>query len=193
MSRHLAGQAVQDPMAVPDWPTNRAIFDHCLKVAEHTFGERDTSWSYVVKCRQDGRGPETINDGKSQICIWLSNNLTWIGCYFESAHEAVHCLNPNIPSESATWMEEAIAATFGLKVVLDTFGSQGLRLTRVTADYLHAMEMVSKIDADPIEFGKRMRDKAGAFGQVSPADLMELYPDVSEDRAIAALSKFPRQ
>ena len=33
-----------------------------------------------------------------------------IGYFFEAAHEAIHCLSPNVPSGRATYLEEAIAA-----------------------------------------------------------------------------------
>lgn len=56
----------------------------------------------------------------------LATCRSWVGFYCETAHEAVHCLNPSVPSGPAMYIEEAIAVQFRLDVVRRIFGQRGV-------------------------------------------------------------------
>ena len=79
---------------IPSWPDIQRIFRDCLSEAELTFGPCALGWEYSVRLRQSPEYPETINDGQSQVTVWLTKGRSWIGYYYEAAHEAVHCLDP---------------------------------------------------------------------------------------------------
>ena len=107
-------------------------------------------------------------------------------------HEAVHCLNPIIPSGSATYIEEAIASEFGLEVVRRLFDQHGVDKCTIPPDYLRARELASEIDKDIIKLGQRLREHAGALGRVTVEAIEEIYPDAPRWALLGSLEKFPR-
>jgi hypothetical protein len=90
-----------NPKAIADRTTIHSIFWHCLSKAENTFGQRADGWKYFVKILRSPGPPETIDDGQSKVTVWLNPRRTCAGFYFEAAHEAVHCLDPVVPSGPA--------------------------------------------------------------------------------------------
>ena len=183
------------PYCIPsDASYIQRIFWDCLSKAEHTFGgPREAHWTYTVQLRHPSLGPETINDGQSQVTVWLTTNRSWVGYYFEAAHEAVHCLNPNIPSGSAKYIEEAVACAFSLEVVRRVFGQWGIDRCTVSPDYQRARALASEIDDDVIRLGQRLRGRARSLGRVNAETLENLYPDAPQSAVLDCLSQFPRQ
>ena len=181
-----------NPDSIPSESEIQLIFWHCLSEAEHTFGPRAAGWDYTVRLRQSPLHPETINDGQNQVTVWLTTERSWVGYCFEAAHEAVHCLNPIIPSGSATYIEEAIASEFGLEVVRRLFDQHGVDKCTIPPDYLRARELASEIDKDIIKLGQRLREHAGALGRVTVEAIEEIYPDAPRWALRGSLEKFPR-
>ena len=182
-----------NPDLTPSESEIQRIFWHCLSEAEHTFGPRAVDWEYTVRCRQSPPCPETINDGQSQVTVWLTTGRSWVGYCYEAAHEAVHCLNPNVPSGSATYIEEAIASEFSLEIVRRFFGQYGVDKCSISPNYLHARQLASEIDNRIIRLGQRLREHAGALGRVTVEAIEELYPDAPRWALLGSLEKFPRQ
>ena len=181
--------------SVPDFCTVKAVFSECFEMAEQTFGPREPQWEYTVLLRE-GLPPETVNDGHSQVCVYLSTGRSLIGYFFEAAHEAIHCLSPNVPSGRATYLEEAIAAEFSLKVVQHKFGQEiGLELQNyISADYHKAMSLSAEIGIDTIRIGQQVRERHGSFSMgITPESLHEMYPHAPSSVRHGLLEGFPRQ
>ena len=193
MADDFLAEGLLNPDSVPSESTIQDIFWHCLSEAEHTFGPRADGWKYTVKLRQSPLHPETINDGQNQVAVWLTTGRSWVGYYFEAAHEAIHCLNPNIPSDSAKYIEEAIASEFSLEVVRRFFGQRGVAACTISSDYRRARELASEIDNDIIRLGQRSRKRTGALGRVTVEAIEELYPEAPQLAALDSLSTFPKQ
>ena len=181
------------PDSIPGWPTIQLIFWRSLAEAEHTFGPRAAGWAFTVRLRQSPPYPETINDGQNQVVVWLTSGRSWVGYYFEAAHEVIHCLNPTVPSGSAIYIEEAIASEFSLEVVLRIFGQRGVDACTISPDYRHARELASKIDNDIIRLGQRLRKHTGALGRVTVEAIEDIYPDAPRWALLGSLGRFPRQ
>ena len=180
------------PHLVPSESEIQLIFWHCLSEAERTFGPRAAGWEYSVRLRQHPQYPDTINDGQSQVDVWLTTGRSWIGYYFEAAHEAVHCLNPIVPSGSSMYIEEAIAFEFSLEVVCRIFGQRGVDACTKSPDYRRARELASEIDKDIVRLGQRLREHTGALGRVTVEAIAELYPDAPNLALLGSLGRFPR-
>ena len=193
MTDEYLSQRLMTPETIPDWPAIERIFWDCLSEAERTFGPRATGWEYTVGLRQSPSYPETINDGQSQVTVWLTAERSWVGYYFEAAHEAVHCLNPIVPSGSAKYIEEAIALDFSLGEVHRIFGQRGLDQCTISPDYLHARSLAYEIDGNIIRLGQRLRAYSGALGQVTARAIEEFYPEAPEQAIMSSLRRFPRQ
>ncbi len=180
---------------IPDFSTVNSIFGECLEMAELSFGPREPHWNYTVRLRQKG-GPETINDGVDQVLVFLSSRRSVIGYYFEAGHEVVHCLSPNILSGSATYLEEAIAAKFSMRVVHHKFGPEiGFEpIKYISADYRDAISRAGMIDPDIIRVGQRVRARYGSFSMCLTDDsIREIYPNAPLSVTRRVLERFPRQ
>lgn len=189
----LTGRSLY-PSYTPSDPYIHRIFWDCLSEAEHTFGgAREAHWTYTIQLRHPSLRPETINDGQDQVTVWLTIDRSWVGYYFEAAHEAVHCLNPNIPSGSAKYIEEAVAVVFSLEVVHRIFGQWGVSRCTTTPNYQRARALASEIDDDVIRLGQRLRERTGALGRVTVETLEDLYPDAPQSAVLDSLRQFPRQ
>ena len=181
------------PGCIPSDAYIQRIFWDCLSEAEHTFGgPREAHWTYAIQLRPPPLGPETINDGQSQVTVWLTTDRSWVGNYFEAAHESVHCLNPNIPSGSGKYIEEAVASAFSLEVVRRIFGQWAVERCTVSPDYQRARELAYEIDHDVIRLGLRLRGYAGALGRATVKAFEDLYPDAPPSAALDSLRQFPR-
>ena len=181
--------------AIPEFCAVKAIFSECFETAEQTFGPREPQWEYKVLLR-DGLPPETINDGHTQVFVCLSTGRSVIGYYFEAAHEAVHCLSPNMHSGSATFLEEAIAVEFSLRVVRQKFGSEiGLEIEGyISSDYRRAMDLMAQVDIDTVRIGQQVRERCGSFTVgITLESICEMYPNVPCSVGRALLDRFPRQ
>lgn len=150
-------RGLQNPSSIPDCHEVKLIFWDCFRRAEHAFGPREPGWEYTVKLRESPQYPETTNDAHSRVTVWLTTKRSWVGYYFEAAHEVVHCLNPIVPSGAAMRIEEAIAVEFSLKVIPRIFGQYRADLCDITPEYRRARELASKIDTDVIRLGQRLR------------------------------------
>ena len=180
------------PDSIPSWATTQLIFRHCLSDAERTFGPHATGWEYTVRLRQSPPYPETTNDGQSQVTVWLTTKRSWVGYYYESAHEAVHCLNPTVPSGPAMYIEEAVASEFSLEVVRRIFGERRVDTCIMPPVYQQARELASEIDKDMIRLGQRLREHTGALGSVAIEAIEKLYPDAPRWALLGSLRRFPR-
>ena len=192
MDDDFLARALTQPRSTPDLADTHRIFWHCLSEAEYTFGPRAPGWEYAVGLRQSPPYPETINDGQGQVTVWLSQGRSWVGFFFEAAHEAVHCLNPIVPSGPAMYIEEAIASKFSLEVVRRVFGQSGVDVCTISQGYRHALDLASEIDEDTITLGQRLRMHAGALERVTSEELKRLYPHAPERAILASLNRFPR-
>ena len=184
---------LKSPELIPCWSAIQSIFWHCLTEAERIFGPRAVGWEYTVRLRKSPLYPETINDGQSQVTVWLTEGRSWVGYYFEAAHEAVHCLNPAIPSGSAMFIEEAVGTEFSLEVVRRIFGQRGVDNCTIPLKYRNARELASVIDEDMIRLGRRLRKHAGALGRVTAEAIEELYPEAPQRSILGSLKRLPRQ
>lgn len=193
MTDDFLTQRLKSPGSIPSCSETQRIFWHCLSEAEHTFGPRATGWEYSIRLRTSPLRPETINDGHSQVTVWLTKGRSWVGYYFETAHEAVHCLNPTVPSGPAMYLEEAIATELSLKVVRRNFGQDGVDKCTMSPDYRCARVLASKIDENLIRLGQRIRKHIGALGRMNLEAIEELYPHAPRQSILASLKKFPRQ
>lgn len=192
MTQDFLTHGLLQPESIPSLSTTKLIFWHCLSEAEHTFGPRATGWEYTVRLRESPPFPETINDGQSQVTVWLTTCRSWVGFYYEAAHEAVHCLNPTVPSGPAMYIEEAIAVEFSLDVVHRIFGQRGVDACTISSGYQHAKQLASEIDDNVIGLGQRLREQTGALGRVTLEAIEELYPDAPKWALHGSLREFPR-
>ena len=185
-------EALLAPDLIPSQPQIERIFWDCLSEAELTFGPRAAKWDYQIVLGHLPY-PMTSNDGQAHVTVWLTGNRSWVGYYYEAAHEAVHCLNPIPTMVDATYLEEAVASEFSLEIVRRNFGSYGINRCVSGPDYIQARNLVSEIDESIIRFGKRLRERAGALEYVTPEIIKELYPQAQQSAVESALKKFPRQ
>lgn len=133
----------------------------------------------------------TSNDGQAHVTVWLTGDRSWVGYYYEAAHEAVHCLNPIPPIAGATYLEEAVASEFSLDIVRRNFGSYGLDKCVSSPDYIQARDLASEIDGSIIGLGKRLRERAGSLECVTPETIKELYPQVHDSVVASVLNPNP--
>ena len=192
MSSDFLTLELHDPNSIPSYCQTQRIFWDCLSKAEHTFGPRGAGWEYTVSLRKAPPFPETINDGRSQVTVWLTLSRSWVGYYYEAAHEAVHCLNPIVPSGTAMYIEEAVATSFGLEVVRGIFGQDGVDKCGVTTHYRRPIELASEIDVKIIRLGQRLREHVGALERVTVGTFRELYPNAPNGAVLRSLERFPR-
>ena len=193
MTDDFLTKGLLNPISIPCLANIQCIFSHCLLEAERTFGPRAPGWEYTVQLRQHPLNPETINDGQNQVTVWLSHGRSWVGYFFEAAHEAVHCLNPIVPSGSATYIEEAVATEFSLGVVHQVFGSEGVEKCVITPHYKRARNLASEIDSDLIRLGQILRDCTDSLESVTAKVIEDLYPHAPQQAVRASLGRFPRQ
>lgn len=189
---NLPAEALVNPKSIPPLHSIRQTFWDCLLEAEHIFGPRASGWKLLVYT-WDNPYPMTSNDGHDRISIWLTEHRSWIGYYYEAAHEAVHCLNPIQFMENARYLEEAVATVFSLDVVRRNFGEEGYSRCGVSPQYDYARNLAYEIDTDIIRLGQRLRQRAVALEHVTPDIIKELYPDADDAAVSDVLRRFPRQ
>ena len=175
---------------IPSQSQIERIFWDCLSEAERTFGPRAAAWNYHIVIGQLPY-PMTSNDGQAHVTVWLTGDRSWVGYYYEAAHEAVHCLNPIPPIAGATYLEEAVASEFSLDIVRRNFGSYGLDKCVSSPDYIQARDLASEIDGSIIGLGKRLRERAGSLECVTPETIKELYPQVHDSVVASVLNPNP--
>ena len=181
---------IQNPELIPSWPEIVDIFEDCFARAEHTFGPREPGYHYSLRLREYPPYPQTINLGNCQILVWLTEDRSWIGYYFEAAHEVIHCLNPPDPNQVATFLEEAVAACFGSSVVRKLF-PRDPHIKNKVYRYEIAMGLAAKLDSDIIKLGQRLRQHSGALRDVTCADIEQLHPCAEQSIITSLLEKFP--
>ena len=183
--------SIESMNMVPDEREVHHVFWVCLSLAEATFGTHSLGWQYKVQLRDSPAYPETAIVGPELVCVWLTKERSRVGYLYEAGHEAVHCLNPGPPD--ATYLEEAVAATFSRWLVSSRFGQLGLEKTMLTKDYCNALQMASAIDTDVVRLGSRLRGHIGSLREVSSAVILELYPRTPDSTVQQILEAFPRQ
>ena len=169
----------------------RVTVDCCLAAAEEAFGALETGWDYQVELRESPAHPETVVVGPGKVRIYLTAGRSRVGYIFEAGHEAVHCLNPSNHGE--TFLEEAVAVAFSLRMTENRFGPPGLDRCKLTEKYERAVRLAATIDDDVVGLGRRLRGHVGNLGKVSLAAVKELYPHVPEPIVRQVLEEFPRQ
>lgn len=167
------------------------IVDYCLAEAGEAFGALEAGWDYKVKLRETPSYPETVVVGPGKVCINLTAGCTWVGCVFEAGHEVVHCLNPCNNGE--TFLEEAVAVAFSLKMTEKKFGRAGLDRCELSENYKQAVRLAAAIDDDIVRLGQRLRGQVGNLRKVEPATIKELYPHAPERIVRQILETFPRR
>lgn len=193
MTDDLLAEALQNPRSIPTDSQIGRIIQHCLGETIRTFGPLATGWHHVVRFRQSPPFPETTNDGISTVTVWLTTKRSWVGYFFEAAHEAVHCLNPIVPTGPAMYIEEAVASTFSLEVVRLFFGQTAANECHLPQDYRNAIDLASQIDDDVVRLGQRLRESAGALESVTAQTIEELYPHAPQGAVLSSLRRFPKQ
>ena len=189
---NFPAEALANPGKIPPGYAIRQLFWDCLLEAERTFGRRVVGWNYRVELRAGGP-PMTTNDGRTNVTVYLNTDRSWLGYYFEAAHEAVHCLNPIPFMADAKYLEEAVAAAFSLHIVERNFGAQLLNVCTLGPNYTRACELAVKIDKSIIRLGQQLRKRAAALEYVTTDIIKEIYPDADNAVVEAILDRFPRQ
>lgn len=169
----------------------RVTVDYCLAAAGEAFGALEAGWDYEVKLRATPAYPETVVVGPGKVRINLTADCSRVGYVFEAGHEAVHCLNPCNHGE--TFLEEAVAVAFSLRVTETRFGRTGLDRCKLTQDYERALRLAATIDDDVVRLGRRLRGHVGNLRKVGLAAVKELYPHTPESIVRQILEAFPRQ
>ena len=162
-------EALPAPNLIPSQPQIERIFWDCLSEAERTLGLRAVGWDYHIVIGQLPY-PMTSNDSQARVTVWLTGDRSWVGYYYEAAHEAVHCLSPIPPAVGATYLEEAVASEFSLDIVRRNFGSYGIERCVSSPDYIQARNLASKIDESIIRLGQRLRERGRIIGMRNPRD-----------------------
>ncbi len=177
--------------AVPPEDETRATVDYCLAAAGEAFGGLEAGWDYEVELRAKPDNPETVVVGPGKVRIYLNVGRSRVGYVFEAGHEAVHCLNPCNYGE--TFLEEAVAVAFSLRVTENRFGRTGLDRCNLTENYERAVRLAAAIDDDIVRLGRRLRGHVGNLRKVGPAVVKELYPHAPESIVRQILEAFPRR
>ncbi len=177
---------------IPDYAEVETLFHEALAEAEALLGPRSPKWqNVVVKFNAIVSQPRTDNDGNSTITVWLNPDRSWVGYCFEAAHEAVHCLNP-VRLHDSTYLEEAVAVAFSLRMVHSRYGTYGTGKCRLSDQYREAVRRAGRVDGDTLSLGKRVRVRVG-FGSLSldvdSEILSELYPSASRDVLVSLIGK----
>ena len=191
-TRNFPAEARISPGKIPPLHAVRQLFWDCLLEVDQTFSRRAEGWKYKVEL-WDNDYPMTSNDGRTNVTVWLTRKRSWLGYYFEAAHEAVHCLNPLPPGERARYLEEAVAVAFSLYIVERNFGPKSLKKCPVRPDYARAHDLATRIDENVINLGQRLRSRAVALEYVTANMIKEVYPDTDAAIIQAILCRFPRQ
>ncbi len=112
----------------------------------------------------------------------------WPTVVFEMAHETVHLLNP-IPGNT-NYLEEGVAVTFSLSAQL----LYGINVSVPSSEklYLLALELVAMLPGDPLEAGRRVRERVGALGAARVQDLEQLFPGVEVSLLGKLVEEFDR-
>ena len=181
--RHIDGIPSDDEM--------RGMAAYCRAAAGETFGALEAGWDYEVESRKTPAYPETVVVGPGKVHIYLTARRSRVGYIFEAGHEAVHCLNPC--NGGASFLEEAVAVAFSLKVTEKRFGRIGLERCELSKDYKRARRLAVAIDDDVVRLGRRLRGHVGNLRKVGLAAIKELYPHAPESIARQILDRFPRQ
>ena len=169
----------------------RVTVDCCLAAVGEAFGALETGWDYQVELRESPAHPETVVVGPGKVRIYLTADRSRVGYVFEASHEAVHCLNPSNHGE--TFLEEAVAVAFSLRMTEKWFGRPGLDRCKLTDKYERAVQLAATIDDDVVRLGRRLRGHVGNLREVEQAAVQELYPHVPDTIVRQVLEEFPRQ
>ena len=145
-----------------------------LAMAESTLGPRDSSKKLYQPQFSDGV-PHIFNTKNPDgVIVRLSRNgeRYWPTVVYEMAHETVHLLNP-IPG-NANNLEEGVAVAFSM-VVQPLYG---ICIPPQMKSYLYALGLVVALPGGPLEAGKHVRERAGAFSVATVQDMEALFPSV---------------
>ena len=161
-----------------------------LEYAEQALGPRDTSWEIKApRFYADGPRIELMEEQKFARA-WLSLNAQG---YFptlirELAHETVHLLNP-VRGCCSTWLGEGVAEVFSIYAQKRyDLNPQKIK----TYSYHYAFNLVSKLGTNPLVSGRKIRDKYGRFADVTPEDLVTLFPNVEHQILVELCEQFDR-
>ena len=177
--------------AIPNEDEIRVTVGYCLAAAGEAFGGLEPGWDYQVELRETPDYPETVVVGPGKVRIYLTVNRSRVGYLFEAGHEVVHCLNPCNYGE--TFLEEAVAAVFSLRVTENRFGSIGLDLCKLSENYERAVRLAAAIDDDVVRLGRQLRGHVGNLRKAEPDAVKELYPDAPESIVRQVREAFPRR
>ena len=110
--RILISRAKASPREIPSREDISQVVGYCDMRAHQAFGPRATSLTPQLALREAPPYPETLVDGTSVIVV-LQTNRSWIGYFYEAAHEVVHALDATeATSGKETWLEEGIATAY---------------------------------------------------------------------------------
>lgn len=169
------------------------IFEYCLKRAEKILGFPPLGRDYKIVLRP-GKSPETLNQF-DPIIVYLSCGASRLGYLFEAAHEAAHCIDDVVTSQS-TWLAEAVATEFSFSLVEQHYGECALEKCKRhskhdQSNYKIAVDLASSIDSDVIELGRRIRGSVGTIKRVSAEEITRLYPGSKQVIVDEILTEFP--
>ena len=186
----LISSAVSSPHEIPSHGDISLIVGYCDMKAHETFGPRSTTLSRQLMLREDPPYPETFADSTT-VLIVLTSNRSWLGYFYEAAHEVVHALDATaVTSGTGTWLEEGIATAFSMHIVREVFGRKLARNASVGSSYRRAHRLVSEVDRDVLRLGQQLRAQAGSIPAVSSKDILSLYPKVPKSRLSDLLQRF---
>ena len=159
-----------------------------LSIAESVLGRRDLS-KKVYQPQFNDDVPHlrnTPNEDGAFVELSRSAECDWPEAVFEMAHETVHLLNPILGD--ANNLEEGIAVAFSLRVQ----PLYGIRVLVSMPSYIHALSLVSELPGDPLEVGRRVRERVGTLSAVTTQDLRDLFPNTNKGILSELSARFVR-
>ena len=171
--------ACKDGSTERNWTLATRLGD-LLSDAEHQFGPRDTTYTFLGIEFAGARPMIWFPGDRKQIVIQLSldsiNDLPR-ACY-QLGHESIHLLAPT-GRQDANCLEEGLATYFGENYATKWFGSpRGCG----AAEYERVKTIVRNALAVNPMFVRQIREHKPSFGDITPTDILN-YVDVSRKEA----------
>jgi hypothetical protein len=162
-----------------------------LVLAQHLFGERDPSYTFLGFEFANG-APRLIrqHDGKFLIIqLYLNAMHNPVVAYAQVAHEAIHMLSPCYDRPISV-LEEGLAHFFSNWYILNDFGVMPPKSEMPSYD--EAFDLVDKLMCTDGMGIKKMRQEEPIISKFTTELIMRHYPTISEDIANSLTAPFDR-
>jgi hypothetical protein len=172
-------------------PSLASQFCDILIAAQHFFGERDYSYTFLGFEFVNG-APRLLRqyDGKYLIIqLYLNAAHDSIKAYSQIAHECIHMLSPC--DRDVSILEEGLAYFFSNWYILKNFGVMPPQSELQSYD--NALDLVDVLMCSDAYGIKKIRQEQPMISKITNEQILRYYPTISEEVASKLIMPFDRR